>query len=191
MVFISEENYLKHREAHSADILRLGIIERSAPKIIEAEPKAIARMKAGGPDMLKAAELKASVILHKVFFSSFSARTYVPSEQIRREFGSERALCEDLYLAGMRIPRGFVAVLRTRRGLSVSASESALDIFRLGEPILAVDVSEHAYYGDFGFNKEAYLRSALSHLDLARADMPPAEQSRFASASIQNPSLFT
>ena len=59
MVFISEAHYLKHREALNADILRLGIIERSAPKIIEAEPKAIARMKAGGSDMLKAAELKA------------------------------------------------------------------------------------------------------------------------------------
>ena len=36
------------------------------------------------------------------------------------------------------------------------------------EPVLAVDMYEHAYFNDYGFEKEKYLRTSLEYLDLER-----------------------
>lgn len=170
MDFISDINYSTHKEAAGRDILRLGLLERSHPGIATASPKAIARMRARGVDMRAAAELKASVILHRVFFDSFSDEGAVPSAAVRRIFGSEAALLTRLYDSAMKLRIGFAAVVKSGREALVCASENALDILLAGEPILAVDLFEHAYYGDYGFGKEAYLRDALTHLKLGKLD---------------------
>lgn len=170
MDFISEKNLALHKEQVGRDILRLGILERSVPEIQTAQPRELFRMRVRGIDMRAAAELKASILLHRIFFDSFSDKAFAPSAAIRRRFGSERALCELMLREGLGKRMGFAALLRSDGGISTAVSESALEILSLGEPLLAIDLSEHAYYGDFGFDKEAYLRAALSHLKLGIAD---------------------
>lgn len=170
MNFISEKNLALHKEQVGRDILRLGILERSVPEIAAATPRELSRIRVRGIDMHAAAELKASILLHRIFFGSFSDKAFSPSAAIRQRFGSERALCELLLREGLEKRIGFAALLKSDRGLSAAASESALELFSLGEPLLAVDLWEHSYYGDFGFDKEAYLRAALSHLKLGIAD---------------------
>lgn len=170
MDFISESNRMRHKEALGQDILRLGIIERSVPEVAVAEPVKIARMRVPGLDMRAAAELKASIILHKVFFGSFLSEGFSQSAAVRLSFGSERSLCERMLGEGLALRLGFAALVKYDGKLAISASESALGVLKLGDPLLAVDLFEHAYYGDFGFDKEAYLRAALSRLKLGVAD---------------------
>ena len=37
-------------------------------------------------------------------------------------------------------------------------------------PILALDLCEHAYFIDYAFDKERYLRAALAHFNLEKLD---------------------
>ena len=171
MEFISDIHRDRHREALGGDILRLGVFERSVPEIAGKEPREIAKMRIRGMDSTAIAELKASVILHKLFFDSFIRETSCPSVAVRTQFGSEARLISLMYDLGMSTPRGFLALTRKGKSLAPAASESALGILNMGEPILAVDLAEHAYYGDFCFDKASYLRSALSYLRLSVADI--------------------
>ena len=49
-------------------------------------------------------------------------------------------------------------------------TSDALDAFLRAQrlPCLCVDVCEHAYLQDYGFEKEAYVRAAVAHLDVAK-----------------------
>ena len=44
----------------------------------------------------------------------------------------------------------------------------ARDIGKWERVILSLDVSEHAYFADYGFRREDYIRAAVSRLDLKR-----------------------
>lgn len=167
--FVSEENYIKHREAAGRDVLRLSVYEKSLP-ISGKSACEIARMRVRGFDMREVAELWCDVLLHRVFFGSFCDRTHPTSRAVREQFGSEAVLLDELFRCGMRLRRGFVAVVRERGRISAVGSESSLEVVLHGEVLLAVDVSEHAYYGDYPFDKESYLKAALSHLDLSVTD---------------------
>ena len=47
-------------------------------------------------------------------------------------------------------------------------SEKNGEHFIKGEPRLAIDLCEHAYFIEYGFDKERYLEDLLRHLDLSR-----------------------
>lgn len=170
MDFVSERNYLMHKDAAGKDALRLGVLLRSVPKSVADDVGKLMRMRVTGMDMRSVSELKASVVLHKVFFDSFRDGRFSPSEAVRQHFGSEAALRSMMLREAMQKPRGFVALLLSRKKPLVLASESALDILLRGTPLLAIDISEHAYYGDWGFDKEGYLKAAISRLDLSALD---------------------
>ena len=170
--FISEINYLKHREAEQRDALRLSVLEKQLPAIRGRSATEIARLRKLGSEGAMIAELKASLELHRVYFASFSERKNTPSNAIKHSFGSEAALLNEMYTASMRSRFGFCALVGANSGLKVCASENALDILLRGEPLLAVDLCEHVYYGDWGFDKEAYLRAALPHLWLDKISAP-------------------
>ena len=36
------------------------------------------------------------------------------------------------------------------------------------KPLVAIDLAEHAYFGDYGFCREEYIKAAILHLDLSK-----------------------
>jgi superoxide dismutase len=64
---------------------------------------------------------------------------------------------------------GFVFVFVDERGRPIINHSDNIKRVRLA-PRLAIDISEHAYFLDYRFEKERYLRSAIANLNLSLLD---------------------
>ena len=70
--------------------------------------------------------------------------------------------------AALSLEYGYIYVYRDGRGIPRFRCAERLDdrIF-FDRPLLLVDLYEHAYFADYGFNYRLYLDGAFSHLDLS------------------------
>ena len=168
--FLSEENISLHREYARKKQLEMSILESSIPGLSGASLADIRRMRLTPRDRSDALLLKAETLMHSVFFSSFSNVRYPHSEYAVRAFGSEAAFLNEVYKLALAQPYGFVAVFDTGRDIIKSVLD-ARDIQK-AQPILAIDVCEHAYFADYGFDKQRYLISALPYLDITKLTLP-------------------
>lgn len=167
--FLSEENIEIHKESVRQKKLKLSIIEKSVEGIKGANIREIMRQKLKKNDRDDALALMSDIRLHEIFFSSFAENTYSSSEPVKRRYGSEASFLNELYRECMSQCFGFVCVFFLEGNVSIETAAFELHkLFYHSDPILAIDVSEHAYFLDYGFDKERYLRSALPYLDLSR-----------------------
>ena len=72
----------------------------------------------------------------------------------------------------MRLPYGFVLVYRFGEKIEVRECTDFVSAQRYAAPALAIDVCEHAYFMDYGFDRERYLVSALPYLNVAELSAP-------------------
>ena len=80
-------------------------------------------------------------------------------------FGSYQAFREKFIDAAMEIGIGWVWVVRDGAALKVYRSEyHDTPLLKGYQPLLAVDVWEHAYYLDYHDNRRKYVEAALDHL---------------------------
>ena len=141
--------------------------------------------------------LRASLKLHEVYFSSFGEGEYPRSSAAREYFGSEAALLSHLYKLGMENKYGFVGIARGPEKAPflfsvgyISESGDAwrfekhcdpalkrayrstyhTELFERGEPVLSIDLCEHAYFDGYSFDKERYLTAALAHMRVEALD---------------------
>ncbi len=95
--------------------------------------------------------------LHKAYFSSFVP---VGTGNVSTEFlyRAERAMSERQY--------GFCLFYVDRKGNLEFAFEDELRA--LPSDFLAVDLYEHAYFEDYGFDRARYVKEALCRMDFAK-----------------------
>ena len=163
--FLSEENIALHKEYARQIRLKYSILEASLKELTGAGVKDLYRLKLDDRDRADALELLPQIILHDVFFSSFCECRYPRSVLVSSVYGSESAFLNRLYKAAEGAQFGFLII---GRGASYSVVTDYKRALRYDEPLLAVDLCEHAYFLDYGFDRERYLVSALSHLDLKK-----------------------
>ncbi len=167
--FLSEENIQIHKESVHRKKLKLSIIEKSVEGIKGANIRDILKQKLRTVDRDDALALLSDIRLHEIFFASFANNTYSSSELVTGNYGNGAAFLNEVFRLAMSQDIGFVCVYR--RGASIALERAGTDLHRLflvSDPLLAIDVSEHAYFLDYGFDKERYLRSALPYLDISR-----------------------
>ncbi len=111
-----------------------------------------------------ASALQASIRSHELYFSSFR-KERTPCERIRAGYRSENNFCFELLEYAKRQCLGFLYIYPMVRHPFVGFGT---DEKYLSRALLAVDLWEHAYFLDYGFNFASYLEAALSHLDLSR-----------------------
>ena len=163
--FLSEESIALHKEYVRQKRLKYSIIESYLPAIKGAMVSDIPRLGLSKRDRTDVLELLPEIALHEIYFASFSDTRYVRSEAVSRTFGSEAAYLNRLFSLAKNSDRGFLTV---GRGGVASVVTNLTDAFINGYPVLAVDLCEHAYFLDYGFDKERYLVSCLSYLDLTK-----------------------
>ena len=163
--FLSEEEILKHREYLKSLNLKFSILEKS---IKDAKSQIEVIRALSGEERRGAEELFSMISLHELFFSSFSDNTSFKNERIARQYGSEAGFLYALYKMGLKSKPSFLSVLRRGERIFPVLSEDYLYLSSLGKPVLTIDLYEHAYYRDYGFDKEKYLEGALRHLNLAK-----------------------
>ena len=168
MDFISQTNYELHREHLRQLKLRMSIFEKSYQQIKGKSPRQILKLPIDRNEREVAAGLLADILAHELFFDSFSS-TNTTSRPVRDAYGSEANF---LYLISRKAEKchGFLFVVQDRRGVPeiVAYNEPLSAFLSNATPTLAVDLCEHAYFYDYCFDSQTYLRAALSHLDLSK-----------------------
>lgn len=166
--FLSEENIDLHREYLRNMKLKYSILTDSIPSLRDAGFKHIGRMKMTDRDRRDALGLFSEIRMHDVFFSSFSSTRFLPSALAARCFGSEASLLNEIYRQALLLPYGFASVYVVGGRPCVRGSISSEELLSYGDPVLAIDVSEHAYFMDYRFDKDRYLVCALPYLDMTK-----------------------
>ena len=68
----------------------------------------------------------------------------------------------------MDVEYGFVCVYSCNGKVSIKGGGDFLSLCLPYLPLVCIDVCEHAYFLDYGFDKERYLKSALPYLDITK-----------------------
>ena len=168
MNFISRTNYEIHKEHLRTLKLRMSIFEKSYPEMAGKSCKELLRLPIRRTEREEAAVLKADILAHELYFSSFSAHNST-AELVRKAYGSEATFLYQLSRAAIEA-NGFLFVFADKRGVPIwKAYREPLELFSQGiTPILALDLCEHAYFYDYFFNKAEYVKAAIAHLDLSK-----------------------
>ena len=166
--FLSEESISHHKDYVRVKRLKFSILESSVPMLKGAEISDVYRMKIDSRDKRDAIELLSEIKLHDVFFSSFSPIPYPRSKVVCDTYGNEANFLNFIYRQALSLPYGFVLIYCFDGKTEVRTCTDFANAFRHLAPALALDVCEHTYFTDYGFDKERYLLAALPYLDLKR-----------------------
>ncbi len=163
--FLSPTAEREHREYLTTLKHRANIWKKNGYDIGKITEREILASRLYREERESLAELKHDVEMHELYFSSFSG-TYMPCAAVKRSFGSENNFAYELSRYAEKKKMGFVCVYTDRSGRVGFCDSERLPAG--ATPRLAIDVSEHAYFRDYGFKKEKYLRAAIARLDFSR-----------------------
>ena len=171
MVFLSEENVLRHKAFLKEMKLKYSVLEKSVPQISGKSIKEISHLHVSCDDKDEILRLKSAILLHEIYFDSFGDN-FSKSDVIRKNYGSEAALLYEIESLAMKNSNGgYVLIYNGAKNKPEFAVGSELsDVLIKFTPQLVIDFYEHAYFLDYGFDKKRYLRSALSALRLDKID---------------------
>ncbi len=169
MNFVSESNIARHKEYLRELKLRMSIFEKSYPDMQGAALGGIMRARAARSERELALRLKAEINAHELYFSSFG-NSGCRSEKVRSAYGSEAAFLYRLLCECREARGGFLFVFAEGRGVDYYVGEEYARWLVGKSPILALDLCEHAYFMDYGFHRDDYLKAALSRLNLSKME---------------------
>ena len=163
--FLSERNVNLHNEYLENCRMRLSILEKSGYAIGGNSYPELCRARLGGArdEILPLAR---EVYLHEMYFDSFGMVGEC-AECLKSSYHSVAGFLYELERAAMAVDGGFLLVARGKSGVSFSHNTAITSGMR-SEPCLAIDLAEHAYFLDYGFDKLSYVRAALSRLRLSK-----------------------
>lgn len=149
--FLSEENLSLHREHLSALRLKKQMVASSERQRIERQIRA-----------------------HELFFSSFR-KERVRCDRVRKGYGSENRFCYLLKEYAESALGGFLYIYPMCGYPFVGFGGKEQHLRRA---VLAIDLFEHAYFLDYGFDVSSYIEAALSHLDLGKLNTTLADREK-------------
>jgi len=168
--FLDEDSIRIHKESVENLGLRYSILEKSIEEIKGKKVRELLKMRLSERDRQDVLDLLPEIVLHKLYFSSFSEKEQETSVNVRSQYGSEAAFLNALYKEGINLRDGFLVIYKNRGKIEYAASSDYKVLFVKAEPIIALDLCEHAYFLDYGFRKKDYLFNSLSHLRLSLLD---------------------
>ena len=165
--FLSERNISLHLEYLENCRLRFSILAKSGSDIAGKRYPELSSMRLGDAkdEILM---LSREICYHEAYFASFGNGGAALPEACG-EYRSVASLLYELECRAMAEEGGFLLIFRDRDRVRLAHSSEHYNS-RLGEPCLALDLAEHAYFLDYAFDKLSYVRAALLRLDLSRAD---------------------
>ena len=167
-LFLSEENIKRHSDYLNTLSLKYSILEKSEPALIGKTMLEISRMRLAQDVKEDALRLLWNINSHKIYFKSFNANPQ-KSELLLKKYTSRESFLYSLFELAKGRENGFLFVYKDGGGaINVDISDQMGAAFLKWEPLLSIDLYEHAYFSDYLFNKERYLRAALAYLDTGR-----------------------
>lgn len=169
MFFLSEDSVLKHKEYLKDLKLKYSVIEKSYPLVKGTDLKTLLSSRLPSNVRSEAAALKSKIILHELYFDSFSDKFFI-CDAARKYYGSEANFLYEIEREILKSEEyGFLLVFcDNKKRLRFEFSDDFCEILANASPILSLDLWEHAYFSDFGFDRKRYVKLALSHLNLSK-----------------------
>ena len=168
--FLSAEQIAPHHTAHYGGALRgyTGLdaaLEKSIKTGPAIEPHAYGAMQ-------RARTSKGnSVLLHEMYFDGMAAEAPDPAAEIRRaiekRFGSLDRWADD-FQASARAASGwaFLALHPVNGKLyNLVSNEHAQGLMWMADPLVVIDVYEHAFYVDYKNRKSDYVTKFMNHIN--------------------------
>ena len=166
--FLSDDNLLLHHSYMKNKYLKYSILKKSREELNGVMLEDIPRLKIPRQETLEAFILLSDIESHKCYFDSFEKRKQ-RCDNIRLYFGSEERLLYEIMELGKDTCEDFIYIYTQGTRAEIKA-QKASEAFLKCRPILAIDLCEHAYFLDYAFDKERYLRAALLNLNLEKLD---------------------
>lgn len=166
----SEDNLNLHLLHMKSFAGRYSILEKSIPRLAGIPINEIYRLGLKKDELDDALEFFSCHEAHKIFFDSFAHLTK-KCENVKKHFGSDEKFLYEVFECARSGSYGFVFVYLDKRSKPQIEFTASRDGFTRYSPILALDVFEHAYFWDYGFEKERYLRAAISRFDIEKLEM--------------------
>lgn len=172
LCFLTDDSIKSHMEYMNTLFLKYSIYEKSIPEIKGKTPEQIVKMRLDKSDKNKIISLLKEYYSHKTYFNSF-AKNDKPCKEIRKFYTSENDFCYRVVERAIAEDGGFLYILKDKKGTPVIAHSRELPyVFISYTPILVLDLCEHAYFADYRFNKDEYIRRAVSRLDISKLFIP-------------------
>ena len=166
--FLSEGSVKEHLSFLRTQRARLSIIEKSIPDLKGKSYSEIVKLPLKRALREDVIALLSVIKAHEIYFSSFTDKIR-PSETLRRYYYSEDNFLYRMKREAMELSSGLAYVYKDGGGVPrIRVTREPDERLLREEPELLVDLYEHAYFTDYGFDKSRYLAAALSHLDLSR-----------------------
>ena len=163
--FLSEENLTLHKREFEKMRSRLSIYEKSLPEIKNMSIKDVRMSRIDKDYKEDILYLKRYLMLPSVYFSSFSEKRRAPNTLLRY-FSSRESFAYECLTAMRPARHGFLCLYKTNGapGISILHAESQ-NLF--WPPTLCIEISEHAYFLDYLFDREKYFKSCLEFLNVS------------------------
>ncbi len=165
-LFVSRESKSKHLEYLRSLNLKYSIFEKSYPEISEKSFREIKRMRIRREEIEELIMLKAEISAHELFFSSFG-KMYQRCTRIKKQYGSEANFLYELRMSADKAKSGFLLIYENDGKIQYYSGENYHGIIITAAPKLAIDLCEHAYFIDYGFERDRYVNSALKYLNIS------------------------
>ncbi len=167
--FLSKENILMHKGFLKNSKLLYSVFEKSYPRLKGLSAAEINRLNISANLKKEAIEKKTNIEVHELFFNSFSEKR-VRCPEICASYGSEANFLYEIEKSANEIEdSAFIVIYVTsNKEPAFYCGKRFSNLFIKAYPCLAVDLWEHAYFTDYGFDRKKYIRSALSYLDFSK-----------------------
>ncbi len=168
--FLSAEQIAPHHTAHYGGALR-GYL--SADATVEAAIKSGEALDGAAYGALKRTinSKGNSVVLHEMYFDGMTAKAPDPAAEVRRaiqkRFGSLDRWADD-FQASARAASGwaFLAIHPVNCKLyNLVSNEHAQGLMWMADPLVVIDVYEHAFYVDYKNRKSDYVTKFMNHIN--------------------------
>lgn len=162
--FLTKDNIDEHLSHFRTQRLKYSILEKSIPEIKGKTVREIYRMRLKQEIKSEVLPCINSIVCHKIYFSSF-CKNPAPCARIREFYISDDSFLYEILELGRRYDCGFILVgYGTHDKPYMTVYQDFSDYIPEGV-VLALDLCEHAYFLDYRFEKERYLKAALARLD--------------------------
>ena len=163
-LFLSEDCIKKHLEHLHTMKLKYSILEKSISNLSGKEIVNILKMRIGREEKEEAIKLLTYIKSHECFFSSFTDSPKI----IKCGALSSEKIAYEIFTEAKDKDYGFIYIYKDKEQIKTYYSREGYGAFYRITPILTLDLYEHTYFSDYGFNKNAFLKGAIAHLDFSK-----------------------
>ena len=169
MEFLSERSILLHKEYLNSLILKSNIFEKSYRELKNEKNSDVIKSKIKNEEKRKYLTLIMKIKAHRIFFESFS-NEYARPKCLKNDYSSAEDFLYKVRCAAEDEDSKFLYVVKNKDKISYLTVRSFTDFLDMERVILAIDLCEHAYFYDYGFDKDSYIRAAVSRLNLGKLE---------------------